>query len=67
MTQHEAFLQCPKCGGRPYRLLRVQNKNPDGTPLDSFGYDVECLAGATKPLTMSRIKCPDCGEELKRA
>ena len=68
MIQHEAFLQCGKCGGRPYRIYRRQNTQVDGTPLQTFENVLwPTSPDVPPPKTNRRIECPTCGEELKRA
>ncbi len=65
--EHEAFLQCPGCHGKPYRLYRRQNINPDGSLKQSFQHVLwPTEAGVSPPLDHRHIKCPKCDEELRR-
>ena len=65
-TEHESWLKCLCCKGTPYRLLRVQNVDRDGKPLETWGYEVECRDGAPMPTSLTRMRCPKCDEPLQR-
>ena len=58
----EATFVCAKCGGKPYRLWRVQ-KEPGSSV---YLHEIEALNGA--PEVEKIMGCPDkdCGGELKR-
>lgn len=65
-TEVDANLQCPCCGGVPFRVWRVQNLGPDAQPLASWSHVVKAAEEGTEVPPGPDYPCPRCGELCRR-
>ncbi len=65
--ERESVLHCAHCGANPYVVFRRQVRRRDGSPGEAFDNVLwPNGSGVLPPSDPEHIRCPDCGDELRR-